>query len=97
MAEEAAVTAEVFGNTVQRIFDVGVAGLHRLLGRLDVIRGAKVVVAVAGMEGALPSMIGGLVQAPVIAGQPAWATEPASTACQLSLPCSIPAPRGSLS
>jgi pyridinium-3,5-biscarboxylic acid mononucleotide synthase len=67
VAEEAAVTAEVFGNTVQRIFDVGVAGLHRLLGRLDVIRGAKVIVAVAGMEGALPSVIGGLVQAPVIA------------------------------
>ncbi|MGA2479864.1 MAG: nickel pincer cofactor biosynthesis protein LarB [Spirochaetia bacterium] len=67
VAEEAAVTAEVFGNTVQRIFDVGVAGLHRLLGRLDVIRGAKVIVAVAGMEGALPSVIGGLVSAPVIA------------------------------
>ena len=67
MAEDAAVTAEVFGNQVQRIFDVGVAGLHRLLTRLDVIRGAKVIVAVAGMEGALPSVIGGLVQAPVIA------------------------------
>jgi NCAIR mutase (PurE)-related protein len=67
VAEEAAVTAEVFGSAVQRIFDVGVAGLHRLLGRLDVIRGAKVIVAVAGMEGALPSVIGGLVQAPVIA------------------------------
>ena len=67
VAEEAAVTAEVFGNQVQRVFDVGVAGLHRLLTRLDAIRGAKVVVAVAGMEGALPSVIGGLVQAPVIA------------------------------
>jgi len=67
VAEDAAVTAEVFGNQVQRIFDVGVAGLHRLLTRLDVIRGAKVIVAVAGMEGALPSVIGGLVQAPVIA------------------------------
>ena len=67
VAEEAAVTAEVFGNQVRRIFDVGVAGLHRLLARLDVIRGAKVVVAVAGMEGALPSVIGGLVRAPVIA------------------------------
>ena len=67
VAEEAAVTAEVFGSQVQRIFDVGVAGLHRLFTKLDVIRGAKVVVAVAGMEGALPSVIGGLVQAPVIA------------------------------
>jgi hypothetical protein len=67
VAEEAAITAEVFGNTVERLFDVGVAGLHRLLTKLDVIRGAKVIVAVAGMEGALPSVIGGLVQAPVIA------------------------------
>jgi pyridinium-3,5-biscarboxylic acid mononucleotide synthase len=67
VAEEAAVTAECFGNAVHRVFDVGVAGLHRLLGRLDDIRGARVVVAVAGMEGALPSVIGGLVQAPVIA------------------------------
>jgi pyridinium-3,5-biscarboxylic acid mononucleotide synthase len=67
VAEEAAVTAELFGNAVHRVFDVGVAGLHRLLGRLDDIRGARVVVAVAGMEGALPSVIGGLVQAPVIA------------------------------
>jgi pyridinium-3,5-biscarboxylic acid mononucleotide synthase len=67
VAEEAAITAELFGNTVRRVFDVGVAGLHRLLGRLDDIRGARVVVAVAGMEGALPSVIGGLVQAPVIA------------------------------
>jgi NCAIR mutase (PurE)-related protein len=67
VAEEAAVTAEVFGNTVERLFDVGAAGLHRLLTKLDVIRGAKVIVAVAGMEGALPSVIGGLVQAPAIA------------------------------
>jgi NCAIR mutase (PurE)-related protein len=67
VAEEAAVTAEAFGNRVQKIFDVGVAGLHRLLTRLDVIRGAKVIVAVAGMEGALPGVIGGLVQTPVIA------------------------------
>jgi pyridinium-3,5-biscarboxylic acid mononucleotide synthase len=67
VAEEAAVTAEVFGNSVQRIFDVGVAGLHRLLDRLDIIRGARVVVAVAGMDGALPSVIGGLIKSPVIA------------------------------
>ncbi len=67
VAEEAAVTAEIFGNRVERIYDVGVAGLHRLLNRLDVIRDAKVVVAVAGMEGALPSVLGGLVSKPVIA------------------------------
>jgi pyridinium-3,5-biscarboxylic acid mononucleotide synthase len=67
VAEEAAVTAEVFGNKVSRVFDVGVAGLHRLFRRLDLIRDAKVVIAVAGMEGALPSVLGGLVRAPVIA------------------------------
>jgi pyridinium-3,5-biscarboxylic acid mononucleotide synthase len=67
VAEEAAVTAEMFGSCVRRIFDVGVAGLHRLLSRLDDIRGARVVVAVAGMEGALASVVGGLVRAPVIA------------------------------
>jgi pyridinium-3,5-biscarboxylic acid mononucleotide synthase len=67
VAEEAAVTAEIFGNRVERVFDVGVAGLHRLLGKLDVISKAKVVVAVAGMEGALPSVVGGLISAPIIA------------------------------
>ena len=67
VAEEAAVTAEVFGNRVERVFDVGVAGLHRLLRRLPVIREAAVIVAVAGMEGALPSVLAGLVEAPVIA------------------------------
>jgi NCAIR mutase (PurE)-related protein len=67
VAEEAAVTAEIFGNKVERVFDVGVAGIHRLFSRLDVIRGAKVVVAVAGMEGALASVLGGLVSVPVIA------------------------------
>ena len=67
VAEEAAVTAEFFGNRVQRIVDVGVAGIHRLFHNLDGIRGAKVVIAVAGMEGALPSIIGGLVDKPVIA------------------------------
>jgi NCAIR mutase (PurE)-related protein len=67
VAEEAAVTAEVFGNRVVRINDVGVAGIHRLFGRLGEIRGATVVIAVAGMEGALASVIGGLVEAPVIA------------------------------
>jgi pyridinium-3,5-biscarboxylic acid mononucleotide synthase len=67
VAEEAAVTAELFGNRVQRIVDVGVAGIHRLFHNLEGIRGAKVVIAVAGMEGALPSIIGGLVDKPVIA------------------------------
>lgn len=67
VAEEAAVTAEILGNKVERIFDVGVAGIHRLFNRLDVIRGAKVVVVIAGMEGALASVVGGLVDKPVIA------------------------------
>ena len=67
VAEEAALTAEFFGNKVIRIFDVGVAGLHRLLARLDDLRKARVLVVVAGMEGALPSVVGGLVERPVIA------------------------------
>ena len=67
VAEEAAVTAETLGNKVERLYDVGVAGLHRLLGNLDTIMSARVVVAVAGMEGALATVIGGLVSCPVIA------------------------------
>lgn len=67
VAEEAAVTAEAFGCEVLRIFDVGVAGIHRLFDRLEQIRSANVVIAVAGMEGALASVIGGLVDRPVIA------------------------------
>lgn len=67
VAEEAAVTAEALGNSVQRVYDVGVAGLHRLLSRLDVLMSAKVLVAVAGMEGALATVVGGLVSCPVIA------------------------------
>jgi hypothetical protein len=67
VAEEAAVTAEVFGNHVERVYDVGVAGLHRLLGRLEIIRNARAIVAVAGMEGALPSVLGGLVDKPIVA------------------------------
>jgi NCAIR mutase (PurE)-related protein len=67
VAEEAAVTAELMGNKVEKIFDVGVAGLHRLLDKLPKLRQAKVLVVVAGMEGALPSVIGGLVSAPIIA------------------------------
>jgi NCAIR mutase (PurE)-related protein len=67
VAEEAAVTADVMGNRVERIYDVGVAGLHRLVRRLDLIQGANVIVVVAGMEGALPSVVAGLVSRPVIA------------------------------
>lgn len=67
VAEEAAVTAEVMGNTVDRLFDVGVAGLHRLLREYDRLRSARVIVVVAGMEGALPSVVAGLVAVPVIA------------------------------
>ncbi|MFQ5912073.1 MAG: nickel pincer cofactor biosynthesis protein LarB [Nitrospinota bacterium] len=67
VAEETAFTLEVLGNRVERVYDVGVAGLHRLLDHWPVIRRARVVVAVAGMEGALPSVIGGLVGCPIIA------------------------------
>lgn len=67
VAEEAARTAEAFGNEVERLYDVGVAGLHRLLGNLDVLMSATVVIAIAGMEGALASVVGGLVDCPVIA------------------------------
>lgn len=67
VAEEAAQTAEYLGSYVERIYDVGVSGLHRLLSRLDVIQSANCVVAAAGMEGALASVIGGLVDKPVIA------------------------------
>jgi NCAIR mutase (PurE)-related protein len=66
VAEEAALTAEVLGNEVVRLYDVGVAGLHRLLAHLDTLMAARVVVAIAGMEGALASVIGGLVDCPVI-------------------------------
>ena len=67
VAEEAAVVAEFFGNKVERLIDVGVAGLHRLLASIDVLRSAHVLIVVAGMEGALPSVVGGLVARPVIA------------------------------
>jgi hypothetical protein len=67
VAEEAAVTAEVLGNAVTRLYDVGVSGIHRLLSHMDAIMSARVIVAVAGMEGALPSVIGGLADCPVIA------------------------------
>lgn len=67
VAEEAAITAETLGNRVTRLYDVGVAGLHRLLGNLEPLMSARVVIAVAGMEGALASVVGGLVDCPVIA------------------------------
>jgi pyridinium-3,5-biscarboxylic acid mononucleotide synthase len=67
VAEEAMLTAELFGNKVERIADVGVAGLHRLLAAIDALRDAAVLIVVAGMEGALPSVVAGLVQRPVIA------------------------------
>jgi NCAIR mutase (PurE)-related protein len=67
VVEEAAITAEVFGNRVERIIDVGVAGIHRLFNKLEIIQGAKVVIVVAGMEGALASVVGGLVDKPIIA------------------------------
>jgi NCAIR mutase (PurE)-related protein len=67
VAEEAAITARFMGNDVETIFDVGVSGLHRLLEKREAIMKASVIVVVAGMEGALPSIVGGLVDKPVIA------------------------------
>ena len=67
VAEEAALTAEALGNTVTRLYDVGVSGIHRLLSHMETIMTARCIVAVAGMEGALPSVIGGLADVPVIA------------------------------
>lgn len=67
VAEEAIVTAEIMGNEVAQIHDVGVAGIHRLFGNFDVIKQARVIVVCAGMEGALPSAVGGLVACPVVA------------------------------
>jgi NCAIR mutase (PurE)-related protein len=67
VAEEAAITAELMGNTVERLFDVGVAGIHRVLGERGRLEAARVIVVVAGMEGALPSVVAGMVDVPVIA------------------------------
>ena len=67
VAEEARITAEFFGNKVETFYDVGVAGIHRLFGKLENIRKARVVIVVAGMEGALASVVGGLVDKPIIA------------------------------
>ena len=66
VAEEAALTAETMGNKVQRIWDAGVAGIHRILGERERLQNSRVVIVVAGMEGALPSVVGGLVKVPVI-------------------------------
>ncbi len=67
VADEALVTAEFLGNEVERMFDVGVAGIHRLLSKLDIIRSANVIIVIAGMEGALASVVGGLTDKPVVA------------------------------
>jgi NCAIR mutase (PurE)-related protein len=67
VAEEAFVTCEMLGNDVERIYDVGVAGLHRLFGEMEKIKKARLIIAVAGMEGALPSVVAGLVKVPIIA------------------------------
>jgi pyridinium-3,5-biscarboxylic acid mononucleotide synthase len=67
VAEEAAITAEIMGNQTTRLYDVGVAGIHRVLSQRELLQSAKVIVCVAGMEGALPSVVGGLVSVPVIA------------------------------
>ena len=67
VAEEAAVTAEIMGNEVELVHDVGVAGIHRLFGHRETLKQARVIVVCAGMEGALPSAVGGLVSCPVIA------------------------------
>jgi len=67
VAEEAAVTAEYMGCDVKRLYDVGVAGLHRIMGHVDDVQAAKAIVAVAGMEGALPTVVGGLARCPVVA------------------------------
>ncbi len=67
VAEEAALTAEALGNRVERVYDAGVAGLHRLFSSVDVLAEARVIIVVAGMEGALPSVVAGLVSAPVLA------------------------------
>lgn len=67
VAEEARITAQIMGNRVETLYDVGVAGIHRLLSRMELLREANVVIVVAGMEGALPSVVGGLVDKPVIA------------------------------
>ena len=97
VCEEAALTAEALGNEVDRIYDVGVAGVHRLLSQLDRLMKARVVIAVAGMEGALASVVGGLVDCPSLQSQPASATAHPFTGCRHFSRCSIPAPAASAS
>lgn len=75
VAEEAAITAETLGNRVDRLYDVGVAGIHRLLTNTDHLMRANVLIVVAGMEGALASVVGGLVDKPVLPCQPVWDME----------------------
>ena len=67
IAEEARITSEFFGSNAEKLFDVGVAGIHRLLDKINVLRGARVIIVIAGMDGALASVVGGLVSSPVIA------------------------------
>ena len=67
IAEEARITSEFFGSKTEKLFDVGVAGIHRLLGKINVLREARVIIVIAGMDGALASVVGGLVSSPVIA------------------------------
>jgi len=67
IAEEARITSEFFGSKAEKLFDVGVAGIHRLLDKINVLREARVIIVIAGMDGALASVVGGLVSSPVIA------------------------------
>ena len=92
VADEAALVAEALGNRVERVNDCGVAGLHRLLAHRELLAEANVIVAVAGMEGALPSVVAGLVDLPSSPCRPAWATAPPSTGSPPCSPCSTPAP-----
>ena len=92
VAEEAALTAEFYGNAVDRLYDVGVAGLHRLLAHAEELAQAQVVIAIAGMEGALASVIGGLVSCPVIAVPTSVGYGANLAAWPHCSPCSTPAP-----
>jgi len=94
VAEEAAVTAEFLGNRVDRLFDVGVRGDPSLLLQQERLRGARVIVVAAGMEGALASVVGGLTDKPVIAVPTASDTGRPSAASRRSSGCSTPAPHG---
>lgn len=92
VAEEAAVTAQIMGNRVERVYDVGVAGLHRLLHVRPTLERARVIVVAAGMEGALPSVVAGMVSVPVIAVPTSVGYGPASAGSPPCWRCSIPAP-----